>query len=109
MAENILEKIIKKKIEKIENLKKTTKLEILIESIDKNNSFINFKDKIQKNVNNRKLSIIAEIKKASPSAGIIINDYNPVNIAQIYNDNKATCLSVLTEEDFFFGKFSSYY
>ena len=34
MAENILEKIIKKKIEKIENLKKTTKLEILIESID---------------------------------------------------------------------------
>ena len=46
MAENILEKIIKKKIEKIENLKRTTKLETLIESIDKNNSFINFKDKI---------------------------------------------------------------
>ena len=38
MAENILEKIIKKKIEKIENLKKTTKLETLIESINKNNS-----------------------------------------------------------------------
>ena len=63
MAENILEKIIKKKIEKIENLKKTTKLETLIELIDKNNSFIDFKDKIQKNINNRKLSIIAEIKK----------------------------------------------
>ena len=103
MAENILEKIIKKKIEKIENLKKTTKLEILIESIDKNNSFINFKDKIQKNINNRKLSIIAEIKKASPSAGIIIKNYNPVEIASTYNQNKATCLSVLTEEDFFLG------
>ena len=104
MAENILEKIIKKKIEKIENLKKTTKLETLIESIDKNNSFINFKDKIQKNINNRKLSIIAEIKKASPSAGIIIKDYNPVEIADTYNQNKVTCLSVLTEEDFFLGK-----
>ena len=103
MAENILQKIIKKKIEKIENLKKTTKLEILIESIDKNNSFINFKDKIQKNINNRKLSIIAEIKKASPSAGIIIKDYNPVEIANTYNQNKVTCLSVLTEEDFFLG------
>ena len=103
MAENILEKIIKKKIEKIENLKKTTKLETLIELIDKNNSFIDFKDKIQKNINNRKLSIIAEIKKASPSAGIIIEDYNPVDIAQIYLNNKATCLSVLTEEDYFLG------
>ena len=103
MAENILEKIIKKKIEKIENLKKTTKLETLVELINKNNSFIDFKDKIQKNINNRKLSIIAEIKKASPSAGIIIKDYNPVEIANTYNQNKVTCLSVLTEEDFFLG------
>ena len=103
MAENILEKIIKKKIEKIENLKKNTKLETLIELIDKNNSFIDFKDTIQKNINNRKLSIIAEIKKASPSAGIIIENYDPVKIANIYNINKATCLSVLTEEDFFLG------
>ena len=52
---------------------------------------------------NNKISIIAEIKKASPSAGIIIDNYDPVNIAQIYNDNNATCLSVLTEEDFFLG------
>ena len=52
---------------------------------------------------NNKSSIIAEIKKASPSAGIIIDDYNPVEIAKIYNDNKVTCLSVLTEEDFFLG------
>ena len=95
MAENILEKIIKKKVEKIENLKKTTKLETLNEFIDKNKSFIYFKDKIQKNINNRKLSIIAEIKKASPSAGIIIKDYNPVEIANTYNQNKVTCLSCL--------------
>ena len=104
MSENILEKIIKKKIEKVESLKKTTSLEILKELIDKNKSFIDFKDKIQKNLSNKQFSIIAEIKKASPSAGIIIKDYNPVEIADIYNVNNATCLSVLTEEDFFLGK-----
>ena len=43
------------------------------------------------------------IKKASPSAGVIIENYNPVDIANIYQSNKATCLSVLTEEDFFLG------
>jgi len=103
MAENILEKIIIKKNIQINNLKKTTTIESLKEKIDKNKTFINFKDKILNNINNNKISIIAEIKKASPSAGIIIKDYDPVNIAQIYNNNNATCLSVLTEEDFFLG------
>ena len=75
----------------------------LNDNININSSFINFKEKIQNNISNNKTSIIAEIKKASPSAGIIINDYNPVEIANIYKNNKATCLSVLTEEDFFLG------
>ena len=103
MSENILEKIIKRKIEKIDVLKKSINLNSLNEIIDKNKSFTNFKKKIQNNLSNNKSSIIAEIKKASPSAGIIINNYNPVEIAKIYNDNKVTCLSVLTEEDFFLG------
>ena len=103
MSENILGKIIKKKIEKINNLKKTIDLNSLTELIEENTSFINFKKKIENNLFNKKLSIIAEIKKASPSAGVIINDYNPVEIANIYNDNNVSCLSVLTEEDFFLG------
>ena len=103
MSENILEKIIKKKSEKIIELKKHITIKSLEEKIENNKTFINFKDKITNNINNHKISIIAEIKKASPSAGIIIKDYDPVNIAQIYNDNKSTCLSVLTEEDFFLG------
>ena len=103
MSENILEKIIKKKIEKINKLKKHITIKSLEEKIEQNKTFINFKDKITNNINKHKISIIAEIKKASPSAGIIIKDYDPVNIAQIYNDNKSTCLSVLTEEDFFLG------
>ena len=103
MRENILEKIIKKKIEKIINSKKNISIDLLNELIEKNKTFINFKEKIEKNLKENKFSIIAEIKKASPSAGIIINDYDPVKIAGIYNDNKATCLSVLTEENFFLG------
>ena len=103
MAENVLEKIIKKKSEKIISLKKDISLNLLNESIDKNKTFINFKEKIENRIKDNKFSIIAEIKKASPSAGIIIENYNPVEIAKIYNQNKATCLSVLTEEDFFLG------
>ena len=103
MSENILEKIIKKKIEKIDLLKKTIDVKSLNEIINKNNSFIDFQKKIENNLTNNKSSIIAEIKKASPSAGVIIDDYNPVEIAKIYNENNVTCLSVLTEEDFFLG------
>lgn len=103
MSKNILQNIIQKKIEKVDKLKKSLDLKTLDELINKNNSYINFKEKIENNIKNNKTSIIAEIKKASPSAGIIIDDYNPVDIAQIYLNNKATCLSVLTEEDYFLG------
>ena len=108
MSENILNNIITKKIERIDFLKKSTNLDSLNEIIDKNNSYINFKEKIENNIIQDKISIIAEIKKASPSAGVIIDDYNPVEIAKIYNENKVTCLSVLTEEDFFLGNLNSY-
>jgi len=103
MAENVLEKIIQKKIEKIVNLKKTISIDSLNELIDTNKTFVNFKEKIENNIKEDKFSIIAEIKKASPSAGVIIKDYDPVKIANIYNNNRASCLSVLTEEDFFLG------
>jgi indole-3-glycerol phosphate synthase len=103
MSKNILEKIIKKKIERIDLLKKSISLNSLNEKINENKSFINFKDKIQNNINDNKISLIAEIKKASPSAGIIVDNYDPLIIAKIYNENKATCLSILTEEEFFLG------
>ena len=103
MSENILNNIITKKIERVDALKKSISLDSLNEIIDKNKNFTNFKEKIQNNIIQDKISIIAEIKKASPSAGVIIEDYNPVEIAKIYNENNVTCLSVLTEEDFFLG------
>ncbi|MDA9794282.1 indole-3-glycerol phosphate synthase TrpC [Candidatus Pelagibacter sp.] len=103
MSENILNNIISKKIERVDALKKSISLDSLNEIIDKNNTFIDFKEKIQNNIIQDKISIIAEIKKASPSAGVIIEDYNPVEIAKIYNEKNVTSLSVLTEEDFFLG------
>jgi indole-3-glycerol phosphate synthase len=47
--------------------------------------------------------LIAEIKKSSPSAGIIVKNFDHLKIANLYSDNNATCLSVLTEENFFLG------
>jgi indole-3-glycerol phosphate synthase len=103
MPENILEKIIQKKIKKVDNLKKIIDLKSLEKLIDGDKTYIDFKSKIQNNLKNNKTSIIAEIKKASPSAGVIIENYDPVEIAKIYDAKKVTCLSVLTEEDFFLG------
>ena len=103
MAKNTLDIIIKKKAERLNDLKKTISIESLKDKIGEINTFINFKEKIEKNINNNKISLIAEIKKASPSAGIIMENYDPVDIAEKYYNNKATCLSVLTEEDFFLG------
>ena len=97
MSKDVLKEIIKKKIEKVDLLKKSISLNALNEQIDQNKTFINFKDKIQNNIDNNKISLIAEIKKASPSAGIIIDDYNPIEIAKIYDNNNATCLSILTK------------
>ncbi|MEW6075414.1 MAG: indole-3-glycerol phosphate synthase TrpC [Candidatus Omnitrophota bacterium] len=52
------------------------------------------------------LSLIAEIKKASPSGGVICQDFNPVQIARCYREAGASAISVLTEEDFFQGSVS---
>jgi indole-3-glycerol phosphate synthase len=98
---NILEKIIQEKKDTLKIVKKNNSLDSLENKIKTINTFLNFKDTI---INNKKISLISEIKKASPSAGILVKDFNHLDIAKIYVDNKATCLSVLTEEKFFLGK-----
>ena len=103
MIDNLLEKIILKKKQRLIEIKKTISIDILKEKISTLNNFFDFKKKIENNIINNKISLIAEIKKASPSAGVIIKNYNPVDIAKKYFANKTTCLSVLTEEEYFLG------
>jgi indole-3-glycerol phosphate synthase len=98
---NILEKIIQEKKESLKIIKKNNSLSSLEDKIKTINTFLNFKDAIN---NNKKISIISEIKKASPSAGILVKNFNHLNIAKMYVDNGSTCLSVLTEEKNFLGK-----
>ncbi len=98
---NMLKEIIKEKKENLKIIKKKYSINYLENNIKKLNLFKNFKDAIK---NNKGVSLISEIKKASPSAGILVKDFNHLNIAKTYIDNGATCLSVLTEEKYFLGK-----
>ena len=102
--ESVLKKIINKKKERNEICKKEHPENQLFKDIKNIKNFVDFKDKIKRRNSEQKISIITEIKKASPSAGEIIKNFNPLNIAKIYIENGAPFLSVLTEEDFFLGK-----
>ena len=97
-----LEKILAKQLSRIDKFKLVYPLDSLREKIKSYNNFVNFKEKLIKEKN--KVSVIAEMKKASPSAGTIIENYKPVEIAKNYNNNGASCLSILTEEEYFQGK-----
>jgi indole-3-glycerol phosphate synthase len=94
---NILKKIINHKKKKIIIDKKKN---IILFNQNKKSLF---KSQIINNIKNNKISIIAEIKKASPSKGILTKNFNPINIAKQYVEGGATCLSVLTEDKFFLG------
>ena len=102
--DNFLKKIIDIKKQKVKIYKNKYNENRLFDDIKNTENFIDFKTKIKKRSLERKISIIAEIKKASPSAGEIVKNFNPLEIAEIYIKNGASFLSVLTEEDFFLGK-----
>ena len=97
---NTLAKIISDKRISIEKFRKLNSIDKLKEDISSYKNYLNFKDKLM----TEKISVIAEIKKASPSAGVIIENYKPEEIAKKYLESGATCLSILTEENHFMGK-----
>ena len=97
---NILDEIVAKTKSKLEEKKQGLSLEELISKIDfKNLKETNFKKSLQNQAN----AIIAEIKKASPSAGIISHNFDPVLKSKEYESFGASALSILTEEDYFLG------
>ena len=97
---NILDEIVAKTKSKLEEKKQGLSLEELSSKIDfKNLKETNFKKSLQ----NKAEAIIAEIKKASPSAGIISENFDPVLKSKEYESFGASALSILTEEDYFLG------
>ncbi len=95
-----LEKIINKKKIQIEEEKESLPLSEISKHIEE--CQYNNKD-FKKAINKSKISIIGEMKKASPSKGIILEEFNPINIARVYERIDIDAISVLTEKYFFKG------
>ena len=96
---NILKKIILHKKEEVKERSKVTPIE-RIKGSQRLYAIRDFKSALTKNG----MSIIAEIKRCSPSMGEIFADADPVEIAQTYENNGASAISVLTDQDFFGGQ-----
>jgi indole-3-glycerol phosphate synthase len=100
---NILDKIIADKRDEVRQRRAEVSLEQLRERVTGMAKCRNFYKAVTK-PNQRGLNVIAEIKKASPSAGLIRADFDPVTIAQTYEQCGADAISVLTDEKYFQGR-----
>jgi len=101
---NILKKICEDKKLEIEILKKKCSLNSLKKLISDKIIKRDFKNKIINSSIEKKNFIIGEIKKSSPSAGEIIKNYEPTEIAKIYERAGAKAISILTEKNYFNGE-----
>ena len=99
----ILDEIYKYKLIEVYENKKRIPLNVIKENIKKAFTTRSLSAALKSDVN---ISIIAEIKKASPSMGILRENFNPIEIARIYEANGASAISVLTDEKFFHGSLS---
>ena len=103
MTTNMLEKIIADKIIEVRERKSRRTIEEFKEQILAMPKCRNFYSAVTK-TNPRGLNVIAEVKKASPSAGLIREDFDPVAIAKTYENCGADAISVLTDEKYFHGR-----
>jgi len=104
---DILNKILDVKAEEIRAAKKYQALTSLRREVEENaelrSQLRNFEGSLRSKIQSGKAAVIAEVKKASPSKGIIRADFDPAQIAISYASHGAACLSVLTDEQFFQG------
>lgn len=102
-APTILRRILARKGEEVAQRSRTVSLGSLESRITEQTQPRGFAAALQKNVAARRPAVIAEVKKASPSKGVIREDFQPAQIAASYAAGGASCLSVLTDVDFFQG------
>lgn len=101
--DNILDKILATKKNEIKNAKQLFSLSDLTEKIEINNDERDFVAALQDKHKIGSQAVITEIKKASPSKGIIREAFDPISIALSYEKGGAACLSVLTDKEYFQG------
>jgi indole-3-glycerol phosphate synthase len=102
---HILEEIVRHKQQEVAQMREQLPLADLQNHVSAAPSLRNFLSALWQNPT--KPSLIAEVKKASPSKGVIRADFDPVQIAQAYERGGAGCLSVLTDQKFFQGSFDN--
>jgi indole-3-glycerol phosphate synthase len=95
----VLSLIIESKKKRIQMLRKNK--EALVSLAEKAGEINSFKEAIKRK---NKISLIAEIKQASPSKGVLQKDFSPARLAKMFDNQKVNAISVITEEDFFLGK-----
>ncbi len=100
---DILNRILQRKIEEIEVCKQQAPLDQLRRQLDTATAPRGFIGALRDKQSSGLAAVIAEIKKASPSKGVIREDFDPVQIAKSYARGGAACISVLTDRDFFQG------
>lgn len=99
----ILQKILDRKAEEVAERKARTSLAELEAQIAGADACRGFTAALMERIAHKRPAVIAEIKKASPSKGLIREHFEPAAIAESYAGNGAACLSVLTDRDFFQG------
>ena len=100
---DILKKILRRKAEEITQRSAQVSLRELSQQLEAQGPCRGFVAALQARITNGQAAVIAEIKKASPSQGVLRESFDPASIAQDYAKHGAACLSVLTDIDFFQG------
>jgi indole-3-glycerol phosphate synthase len=100
---DILQRILARKAGEIQERKARVSIDELQRLAAKAPPPRGFADALRERIGNGQAAVIAEVKKASPSQGVIRADFHPADIARSYEAGGAACLSVLTDMDFFHG------
>ena len=103
LGNNVLDEIVEHKRSEVAHKEKSLPLAMLKESLDAAPAVRGFEIALRAKIEAGKSAVIAECKKASPSKGLIREDFDPIAIAKSYERGGAACLSVLTDEKYFQG------